>query len=72
MSVTANSPVVTVPVLSNTTAVSPRTRWSASLDLKRIPFSAPRPMPTVIDIGVARPSAQGQAMISTETAATSP
>jgi hypothetical protein len=31
-----------------------------------------RPTPTMIDIGVARPSAQGQAMISTETAATSP
>ena len=31
---------------------------------------APRPTPTMIDIGVARPSAQGQAMMSTETAAT--
>jgi hypothetical protein len=29
------------------------------------------PTPTMIDIGVASPSAQGQAMISTETAATS-
>ena len=36
-----------------------------------MPCSAPLPVPTVIDIGVARPSAQGQAMISTETAATS-
>ena len=34
-------------------------------------FLAPRPTPTMIDIGVARPSAQGQAMISTLTAATS-
>ena len=33
---------------------------------------APRPTPTMIDIGVARPSAQGQAMISTATAATRP
>ncbi len=35
------------------------------------PACAPRPMPTMIDIGVARPSAQGQAMISTATALTS-
>ncbi len=35
-----------------------------------MPICAPRPVPTMIDIGVARPSAQGQAMISTETAAT--
>jgi hypothetical protein len=31
-----------------------------------------RPTPTMIDMGVARPSAQGQAMISTATAETSP
>ena len=30
---------------------------------------APRPTPTMIDIGVAKPSAHGQAMISTDTAA---
>ncbi len=35
------------------------------------PASAPRPVPTMIDIGVARPSAHGQAMISTATALTS-
>ena len=35
------------------------------------PAVAPRPVPTMIDIGVARPSAQGQAMISTATALTS-
>ena len=34
-----------------------------------MPAAAPRPTPTMIDIGVARPSAQGQAMIRTETAA---
>ena len=33
---------------------------------------APRPTPTMMDIGVASPSAHGQAMISTVTAATSP
>ena len=32
---------------------------------------APRPVPTMIDIGVARPRAHGQAMISTATALTS-
>ena len=32
------------------------------------PACAPRPVPTMIDIGVARPSAHGQAMISTATA----
>ena len=36
-----------------------------------MPDCAPRPTPTMIDIGVASPSAQGQAMISTVTAATS-
>ncbi len=36
----------------------------------RTPAWAPRPTPTMIDIGVARPSAHGQAMISTATAAT--
>ena len=34
------------------------------------PTDAPRPTATSIDIGVARPSAQGQAMMSTATAAT--
>src|SRR5262249_27482091 len=35
-----------------------------------IPDWAPFPVPTMIDSGVARPSAHGQAMISTDTAAT--
>ena len=39
------------------------------LDRARPPC-APRPVPTMIDIGVARPSAHGQAMISTATALT--
>jgi hypothetical protein len=42
------------------------------LDRRRIAeqhaMVAPRPVATMIDIGVARPSAQGQAMISTATA----
>src|SRR5256885_13328936 len=47
-------------------------RSSASAFLIKTPAWAPRPTPTMIDIGVARPSAQGQAMISTLTAATRP
>ena len=35
------------------------------------PAVAPRPVPTMIAMGVARPRAQGQAMMSTATAATS-
>ena len=34
-----------------------------------IPSCAPRPVPTIRAVGVARPSAQGQAMIRTATAA---
>ena len=46
-------------------------RSSASAFLISTPACAPRPTPTMIDIGVASPSAHGQAMISTLTAATS-
>ncbi len=35
--------------------------------LIRIPFSAPLPVPTIMAVGVARPRAQGQAMIMTAT-----
>ena len=44
---------------------------SASAFRISTPASAPRPVPTMIDIGVARPSAQGHAMIRTATALTS-
>ena len=37
-----------------------------------MPRVAARPVATMIDIGVASPSAQGQAMISTATALMSP
>ena len=47
-------------------------RSSASAFLISTPACAPRPTPTMIDIGVASPSAQGQAMMSTLTAATRP
>jgi hypothetical protein len=63
-------PSVKVPVLS-TTNVSIFSRTSnASAFLISTPAIAPRPVPTMIDIGVAKPSAQGQAMINTATALT--
>ena len=43
---------------------------SASASFTSTPAAAPRPVPTMIDIGVARPSAHGHAMISTATAFT--
>jgi hypothetical protein len=45
-------------------------RSSASASLISTPACAPRPVAVMIDIGVARPSAQGHAMISTDTAET--
>ena len=62
-------PVVTVPVLSSTTVSIRRVDSSTSGPLMRMPSCAPRPVPTSSAVGVARPSAQGQAMISTATAA---
>jgi len=41
---------------------------SASAFLISTPIIAPFPVPTMMDMGVASPSAQGQAMISTATA----
>ena len=35
-----------------------------------MPFSAPLPVPTIIDVGVASPKAHGQAITSTDIAAT--
>ena len=66
---TVISPVVTVPVLSSTIVSTRRVDSSTSGPLIRMPSWAPRPVPTMSAVGVARPSAQGQAMISTETAA---
>ncbi len=65
-------PSVSVPVLSTTKVSTNSMRSSASAFLISTPAWAPRPTPTMIDIGVASPSAQGQAMISTLTAATRP
>ena len=43
----------------------------ASACLNSTPAAAPRPLATMMDIGVARPSAHGHAMMSTATALTS-
>ncbi len=43
---------------------------TASALRKRMPLIAPCPIATVIEIGVASPTAQGQAMMSTATALT--
>ena len=64
----AGRPSVIVPVLSKTTVLSFCAVSSASPLRIRMPCSAPWPVPTMIAVGVARPRAQGQAMISTATA----
>ena len=63
---TFGSPEVMVPVLSRATISTLPADSSASLVLKRMPFFAPRPLPTMIATGVASPRAQGQEMTSTE------
>ena len=65
-------PSVRVPVLSTTSVSTFSMRSKASAFLISTPACAPRPTPTMIDMGVARPSAQGHAMIRTVTAARSP
>ena len=68
--VTCGRPAVSVPVLSTTRVSIFSTASSASAFLMRIPSCAARPTPTMIETGVASPSAQGQAMMSTATAFT--
>ena len=62
-------PWVTVPVLSMTIVSSARVDSSTSGPLMTTPSWAARPEPTSSAVGVASPSAQGQAMTSTATAA---
>ena len=62
--------MVSVPVLSNMTVSTSPAPSSAAPPRMRMPDSAARPVPTMIAVGVARPMAQGQAMMSTEIAAT--
>ena len=64
-SVTSGSPFVSVPVLSITT-VSMRAEVSRAVAfLNSMPRRAPRPVPTMIAVGVASPSASGQVMTTT-------
>src|SRR3990170_5342731 len=64
-SVTEGSPLVNVPVLSNTTVFSFRAFSTYSPLLSKTPYSAPLPTPAKIAVGVAIPNAQGQAISST-------
>jgi hypothetical protein len=61
-------PSVSVPVLSTTSVSTLRSTSIASAFLNSTPRVAPLPVATMIDIGVASPSAQGHAMMSTATA----
>ncbi len=63
--VTVRTPSVSVPVLSNTIVSMSSARSRYSPPLIRMPFSAPRPVPTITAVGVASPNAHGQAMTST-------
>ena len=61
-------PSVRVPVLSTTKVSMWRSSSMASAFLNNTPTVAPLPVAVMTDIGVAKPSAQGQAMMSTATA----
>ncbi len=65
ISATIGLPWVRVPVLSNTMSVILFASSSACASLIRIPCLAPLPMPTIRAVGVASPSAHGQAIIRT-------
>ena len=71
MLASSGRPSVSVPVLSTTSVSTWRSASIASASRKSTPAPRPRPVATMIDIGVASPSAHGQAMISTATALTS-
>ena len=64
----AGWPSVSVPVLSTMRVSISRIRSIAAASRKRIPWVAALPVATMMAIGVARPSAHGQAMMSTDTA----
>src|SRR5437868_1150397 len=67
----AGWPRVSVPVLSSTRVSISRSASTALASRKSTPSCAPRPLETMIEIGVASPKAQGHAMINTATALTS-
>ncbi len=66
ISVTLGSPLVIVPVLSRATiSIFPVSSRDTAF-LKRMPFLAPIPFPTMMATGVANPRAQGQLITRTE------
>jgi hypothetical protein len=65
-------PIVSVPVLSTISVSMLRSSSIASASRNSTPLVAPRPIATMIDIGVASPRAHGQAMMSTATALSIP
>ncbi len=66
MSVTTGAPAVIVPVLSRTAiCIFPVSSRDTAV-LKRMPFFAPTPFPTMIATGVASPRAHGQLITSTD------
>ena len=69
--VNLGSPFVRVPVLSNITVLMVCAISKALEVLISIPFRAESPVPTITAVGVAKPRAQGQAMIKTATKALS-
>jgi len=70
MLVSSGIPSVRVPVLSKANTVAFCRLCSAVPCRKNTPCSAAAPVPTMIDVGVANPMAQGHATIKTDTAAT--
>ena len=68
ISVTTGLPSVRVPVLSKTSVLIFSACSSAEAFLNSTPICAPRPVPTIIAVGVASPSAQGQEITNTVTA----
>lgn len=68
MSRSSGRPAVNVPVLSSTTVSMWASCSRVSASRISTPSRAPRPTPTITDIGVANPRAHGQAITSTDTA----
>ena len=62
---TSNSPVVNVPVLSNTIFFIEASFSKVSPPFISIPFLAALPIPTITAVGVAKPIAQGHEMTKT-------
>ena len=68
--VTTWAPLVSVPVLSNSTTSIVRIRSKASRSLTRIPFFAATAVDSEMTSGIARPRAWGQAITNTVTVRT--